>query len=123
MSAGKYTMTIEQGATFQLQFQYTDAAGTPIDITDYSGRLQIRPDYADYTTQSYAYVSSSIDADGTGLTIGSSGSIGLYISAAVTEGFDFDEGLYDLELQSGSYVTRLLEGAVKIRREVTRQDG
>jgi hypothetical protein len=31
----------------------------------------------------------------------------------------FDEAAYDLELYSASYVTRILEGKVKLSKEVT----
>ena len=48
-----------------------------------------------------------------------SGSIGLTISAASSSNFTFEEAKYDLEMVSGSYVTRLLEGKVKLRKEVT----
>jgi hypothetical protein len=75
----------------------------------------------------YASLSSTLDSDGTGLNrSGSSGilplqsgSIGLYISAASSSNFTFNEAKYDLELVSGSYVHRLLEGKVKLSKEVT----
>ena len=34
--------------------------------------------------------------------------------------FNFTEAVYDLEIVSGSIVTRLLEGTVKLSKEVTR---
>jgi hypothetical protein len=83
--------------------------------------MQIRPDFADLTTTVYTTISSSIAGDGTGLYITpESGSIDVLMSAQVTEDFNFDTGVYDLELYSGSVVERLLEGKVKISREVTR---
>lgn len=90
--------------------------------------MQIRPNYADSTSTIYLTVSSSKDTDGTGLDFGgidgdkpaSSGSIGVYISAQKTRLLNFDEAFYDLELYSGSFVTRLLEGTIILSREVTR---
>jgi hypothetical protein len=128
MAAGKYNFTIEQGTTTKFEVQYNDDDGTPIDLTSYQGRMQIRSDYADFDSNLYATLSSSLAVDGTGLNFrgidGSkqltSGSIGVIISSAVTETFDFDEGVYDLELVTGTNVTRLLQGKVKISREVTR---
>jgi hypothetical protein len=128
MAAGKYNFTIEQGATTKFEVQYNDDDGTPIDLTSYQGRMQIRSDYADFDSTLYATLSSSLAVDGTGLNLrgidGSkeltSGSIGVIISSAITETFDFDEGVYDLELVTGTNVTRLLQGKVKISREVTR---
>ena len=128
MAAGKYNFTIEQGTTTKFEVQYSDDDGTPIDLTSYQCRMQIRSDYADFDSTLYATLSSSLAVDGTGLNLqgvdGSkeltSGSIGVIISSAVTETFDFDEGVYDLELVTGTNVTRLLQGKVKISREVTR---
>ena len=128
MSAGKYSFAIDQGSTFKLGVQYLDSNSTPINLTDYSARMQIRSDYADNSNTLYITVSSSIDADGTGLNLYgingdqplSSGSIGITISADKTTSMSFESGYYDLELTSGSYVTRILEGNVLINKEVTR---
>ena len=128
MAAGKYNFTIEQGTTVKLELAYKDASGSAIDLNGYSGRMQIRPDYADNTKTSYIYLSSSLNADGTGLNFSgsnglnppASGTIGLYISAASSSALNFDSALYDIEIESGSMVTRLLQGTIKLSREVTR---
>jgi len=128
MSAGKYNFTIEQGTTIRLELQYKDSSGSAIDLTGYSGRMQIRPDYADNTKKSYIYLSSSLNDDGTGLNFSGSsglnspvsGTIGLYISAVSSSTLNFDTAYYDIELQTGSIVTRLLQGTIKLSREVTR---
>lgn len=121
MPAGKYSFTVEQGTTHTFTVVKKDSNGDAIDLTGYSGRMQIRPDFADNSSTVYTTVSSSIAGDGTGLYLTPiSGSIRVEISAGVTEDFNFDSGVYDLELYSGSYVERLLEGKVKISREVTR---
>jgi hypothetical protein len=49
----------------------------------------------------------------------SSGSIGMTISAVSSSLLNFDEASYDIELYSGSFVNRLLEGKVKLSKEVT----
>ena len=129
MAAGKYNFTIEQGTTVKLELAYKDASGSAIDLTGYSGRMQIRPDYADNTKTSYIYLSSSLAADGTGLnfsgsngtTSPASGTIGLFISAASSSALNFETAFYDIELESGSIVTRLLQGTIKLSREVTRR--
>ena len=118
MAAGKYSFTIEQGSTFQLELQYKDSANAPIDLTNYHGRMQIRETIGSATA--IINLSSSRDADGTGLNFSgsngttplASGSIGIYISAASSSGFTFNEAVYDLEIVSGSYVARLLEGSL-----------
>ena len=126
MAAGRYIFTIEQGATYQIELKYKDGAGVPISLADYAARMQIR-----YTKESETVLlnlSSSLQPDGTGINMSGSngmtpvqsGSLGLYISAATSSLLDFNEALYDLEIYSGSYVTRLLEGRVKLSKEVTR---
>lgn len=128
MAAGKYHLILEQGATLNLEIQYKDSTNTPVDITGYTGRMQIRSDYADNNPITYITLSSSLAADGTGLNFSgsngntplSSGSIGIFISAASSSAFTFDTAKYDLELVSGSVVTRLLQGDVKLLKEVTR---
>jgi hypothetical protein len=126
MAAGRYSFVIEQGATLNLELQYKDSNGTPINLTNYSGRMQIRPSVTSTTV--YITLSSSLDADGTGLNFSgsngttppTSGSIGVYISAASSSALSFDQAVYDLEIYSGSYVSRILEGQVKLSLNVTR---
>ena len=128
MAAGKYTFTIEQGSTVNFEIQYKDSSGNPVDLTGYNGKMMIRSNYADNTPTTYATLSSSLAADGTGLNFSgsngttppTSGSIGIIISAASSSAFTFDTARYDLEIYSGSTVTRLLEGQVKLSKEVTR---
>lgn len=130
MSAGKYSFLIEQGATLNFEIQYKDAENNPVDLSNYGGRMQIRPTID--STTIYLTLSSSLNTDGTGLnfsgsngtTSPTSGSIGIYISAISSSNLSFDEeAYYDLEIFSGSapiYVERLLEGRVKLSKEVTR---
>lgn len=128
MAAGKYTFAIEQGTTVQFEIQYKDSANNPINLSGYTARMQIRPDYADNTATTIVNLTTTLDADGTGLSMSGSnkttpiqsGSIGIYISAASSSAFNFDEAKYDLEIVSGNTVSRILEGCVKLRKEVTR---
>ena len=124
MAAGKYSFIIEQGATTDFEILYKDSSGSPVDLSQYHARMQIRSDYGGTLI---ANLSSSLDADGTGLNLSGSagtnppesGSIGIFISAASSSNFTFEEAKYDLELVLGSTVTRLLEGKVKLSKEVT----
>ncbi len=130
MAAGKYQFVIEQGTTVNFELQYKDAEGAPMDLTGYSGRMQIRPSVASPTV--YLTLSSSLTPDGTGINFSgsngstppTSGSIGIYISSCTSSMLNFDQAFYDLEIytEDGNcpYVIRLLEGQVKLSREVTR---
>ena len=126
MAAGRYSFTIEQGATLNLELQYKDSNSNPINLSGYNGRMQVRPSVGSDTI--YLTLSSSLNADGTGLNFSgssglnppTSGTIAIYISAATSSALTFDNAVYDLEIGSGAVVTRLLEGQVKLSKEVTR---
>jgi len=129
MAAGRYSFVIEQGATLDFEIAYTDSNGDPVDLTDYNGRMQIKDAQGGTTT--YLTLSSSLDPnDGTGLNFSgsnsinppTSGTIGIFISAHSSSLLDFNEAVYDLEIVTGSVypiVTRVLEGKVKLSKEVT----
>ena len=126
MAAGRYSFVVEQGSTLNLELQYKDSSGNPINLTGYSGKMQIRPAVSSETV--YLTLSSSLNADGTGLNFSgssnlnppTSGTIAIYISAPTSSQLTFDNAVYDLELTSGTVVTRLLEGQIKLSKEVTR---
>jgi len=129
MSAGKYSFVIEQGATLSFELQYKDGTGTPISLSGYSGRMQIRPTVT--SPEIYLTLSSSLNSDGTGLNFSgsngitppASGSIGVYISSTTSSLLDFGQAVYDLEIYSNAtppVVTRLIEGNIRLSKEVTR---
>jgi len=128
MPAGRYSFTIEQGATLNFELAYKDSNNNPVDLTGYQGRMQIRPSVGSDTV--YITLSSSLDDDGTGLNFSgsdglnppTSGTIGIFISANSSSLLNFNEASYDLELATGSefpIVTRLLEGQVRLSKNVT----
>jgi len=128
MSAGRYSFTIEQGATLDFELAYKDSDNNPVNLTGYQGRMQLRPSAG--SDIKYITLSSSLDADGTGLNFSgsdglnppTSGTIGIFISAESSSQLNFGEAVYDLELATGSefpIVTRLLEGQVRLSLNVT----
>ena len=131
MAAGKYSFVIEQGTTVNFEIQYKDSNGNPINLTNYSGRMQIASDYSSSMSRTvYVTLSSSLNPDGTGLNFSgssgtnspTSGTIGIYIASSTSSLFSFSTAKYDLEIYSGSlypYTTRLLEGQVSISNQVT----
>ncbi|MBT7895864.1 MAG: hypothetical protein HN564_02605 [Flavobacteriales bacterium] len=121
MAAGKYSFIIEQGSTFTRTFKYKDANGDPFDLTGYDVRMQIRSSHSSLTPI------DTFDNGGEGgfeLSIPVSGSvknqITLTITATQTAAFTFDQALYDIEIESGSIVTRLLQGKIKLSPEITK---
>lgn len=132
MAAGKYSFVIEQGATTNFEIQYKDSNNTPVNLTGYTGRMQIASDYSSVPNRTvYLTLSSSLNADGTGLNFSgsngstppASGSIGIYIAACTSSLLTFTTAKYDLEIYSGSgacpLTVRLLEGQVSLSNQVT----
>jgi len=131
MSAGRYPIYIEQGASLDFEVQYLDSNGNPVDLSGYSAKMQIRS--APAATTAYITLTSTLQPDGSGLNLSgshstkppSSGSIGVFISACSSSDLTFTDAVYDLELsvpyEGGcDYVTRLIQGPVRLSKEVTR---
>ena len=117
MSAGKHDIIIEQGATFTEVYALRDVNHALINLTAYTGAMQIRE-----SAESTATLASST---GTSPTItltmgGTEGTITVSISATNTAALNFDQAVYDLEITTGTTVTRLLAGNVTLSKEVTR---
>jgi hypothetical protein len=58
MAAGRYSFVIEQGATTNFQINWKDESDSPIDLTGYHARMQIRPGVESDTI--YLSLSSSL---------------------------------------------------------------
>lgn len=113
ISPGTYNIRAFQGATFNFVATWT-IGGTAVDLTNYSAAMDVRPTYQS---------SSSIFSltNGSGITLGgTAGTITVEIDASAMGSAIAGLYLYDLELDSGSEVTRLLQGNFDIKPEVTR---
>jgi hypothetical protein len=126
MAAGKYSFVLEQGATTNIQINWTDESGSAIDLSGYHARMQMRPSIA--SSEIFLSLSSSLQPDGTGINLSgsntvtplASGALAIYISAYSSSLLNFGEAFYDLEMCKGNEVIRLLEGKVKLSKNVTR---
>ena len=113
INPGLYDLVCPQGASFDKTFTWT-IGGTAVNLTGYTAAMQVRVGFDTATT----LVSLT---NGSGITLGgTAGTIGVAISAAVTTVLDAGSYAYDLELYSGSTVTRLLQGAFTVTPGVTR---
>lgn len=115
MPAARYKLNIDQGATLRKSFTW-NANGTPVDLTGFTGRMQIRQSIDDADP-----IIDMTTANG-GVIIGPQpGQFTLHISATDSAAFAFDMAVYDVELIApGGDVTRILAGDVVLSREVTR---
>ena len=110
---GKLDLEMFQGATFTYQLTWS-FDGAPVDLTGFMARMQVRP-----TVRSDVVELEFVDGDGITLG-GETGVIQLFADDAATESATPGRYVYDLELDSGSEVTRLVEGSFLISPEVTR---
>ena len=117
MAAGFHHFIIEQGATFQQVLTLKDSSGTLINLTVFtSGEMDLRAN-----PESDTAIVTLTTANG-GITLGgSAGTVTLLISATNTANLTAQDGVYDLEITSGTgVVSRLLEGSFSIRRNISR---
>ncbi|WP_432091030.1 hypothetical protein [Streptomyces sp. NRRL F-5630] len=109
MAAGDYDLLIEQGATCVRSWASANDDGSPFSWDGWAPRAQIRTaasEGADLLLDLTPYLA----ADGPTIT--------LTIPASVTETLH-QSGRWDLELQQGDVVVRLLQGRAQLSKEVT----
>lgn len=106
----KYNITLDQGSDYILDLNLS-RAGIELDLTGYAIRGQIRP----------TITSSTLSASFTGTVVDASlGQFQISLSAATTAAMTHGMYYYDVEIYKSPYVTRLLEGTLLVRPEVTR---
>lgn len=120
MTAGRFNITIEQGATFTLPFTIADTisgSSVPRNLTGMTARMKIKETIDDSTALVELTTSNGGIVFANQSTNPGEGYI--TISATATAALDFDRGVYDLELVDSAIVSRILQGKVIFRREVT----
>lgn len=143
MAAAKYDIYAEQGTTFKLYLQYSDASGNPITLAGFNGEMQVRDTETD--PKVYLFLTNY------GLTSGGTGDFDPTLGQGITGigGISFNVGItgqpgicggilikidrhtmskipskkyfYDLKLiSSGDEATRVIEGVFEVNRQITR---
>lgn len=108
-----YNITAYQGATYDLNMTWA-IGGTPVNLTGYTAAMQVRINPSE--TDTILSLTS-----GSGITLGgTAGTIAVNVSANTMGSATPGSFVYDLELNSGGQVTRLLQGAFTIQAEVTK---
>lgn len=116
MSAGVYDSVIDQGADWYLNFQYQTSAGVPIDLTNYTARMQLRSLPEDP-------IAALTLTTGNGITItGSTGLVAVHATSTQTGSIDAGYYYYDVEITAPvtGVVTRLIQGQFQVNPQVTR---
>jgi hypothetical protein len=114
--AGIYNITADQGATFSRQLTWKDSTGAVVNLTGYTARMQLRSN-----VEATGSAVLSLTTENNRIVLGgTAGTIALGVAASAMEAVGAATYVYDLELVSGSVVTRLVQGTFEIRAEVTR---
>ena len=112
MSA-KYNLVCDQATTFNFQFQILNDQ-TPWNLTGYTGTMTVRPFVGASTTTVVASTANGAMVFDTG-----NGRITITLSAATTGAISAGRYAYDLVLDSGGTITRILEGKFIVTGAVT----
>lgn len=112
MSA-KYNLTCDQATTFNFQFQILNDT-IPWNLTSYTGTMTVRPFVGSTTTTLVASTTN-----GYMVLSPADGRINITVPASVTADIASGRYSYDLVLDSGSTVTRILEGKFVVTGAVT----
>lgn len=118
MSAGKYNIQIEQGATFSLPITYRDSDGNLVDLTTYTAAMHIRRSAA------ASDIVATLSTENYRIELGGvAGTIDLSMLSDDTAALPGGDFVYDLKLRpSGGVATRLIEGKCSIVPQVTRDE-
>ena len=112
MSA-KYNLTCDQATTFNFQFQVKND-NTPWNLTNYTVVMTVRPFVGASTVTLVASTTNGyITLDGP------NGRVTVTVPASVTENIAAGRYSYDLVLDSGTVITRILEGKFVVTGAVT----
>jgi hypothetical protein len=104
-----YTLHIDAGTTWRIEFEYTNEDETVFDLTGYTAEMQLRetPDAA---------LALSLDA-----TIDIElGRLAFIASAEETSSLTLPTYAYAVELTNGTEVIRLVQGSAHVNPEVVR---
>jgi hypothetical protein len=111
--SAKYNLVCDQATTFNFQFQIKNDS-TPWNLTGYTGVMTVRPFVGATTT---TVVAST--ANGRMVLTELTGRINITIDAATTAAIAAGRYAYDLVLDSGAEITRILEGKFVVTGAVT----
>lgn len=115
MPAGIYNIVAEQGATLTRTITWNNTAGQPINLTNYTARMQVRNDYDSSTAL------LTLTTENGGITLGGVlGTVIVTVSASSMALVASGSYVYDLELVLSDVVTRLVQGSFTVNAEVTR---
>lgn len=111
-----YELNINQGSNLSLEIALKNSDGTPLNLTGYTARMQLRSSY----TSSEVVVELTTE-NGRLVITPLTGVVKLLLNAVTTAALIAKNYVYDLEtVSSTGFVTRVLQGEAIVSPEVTR---
>ncbi len=118
-------IVMDQGSSIKIDFSLTDSNGSPLNMTGYDVRLQVRKSYGD---NSSPLINATLANSKLAWTSQVGGTFFFTLQPADTSSISFAkdspdvlEGVYDLEIQSPvGFVSKPVKGSFTLNREVTR---
>ena len=106
-------LTVDQGATFTSDVTVKDANGNPFNLTGYTALARMAKGYS--STRTRTIITCTVAADAT------TGVVTLSLTSTQTAALDAERYVYDLEITqtSSGNVTRVIEGIISVRPQVT----
>jgi hypothetical protein len=106
-------LSIDQGASFSSDVTVKDANNNAFNLTGYTAAAKMAKGYA--STRTRTTITATISGDPT------TGVVTLSMTAADTASLDAERYVYDLEITqtSSGQVTRVIEGIISVRPQVT----
>ncbi len=110
--ATNYNLNITRGSEFSVRLAAKDDLGQVINLSGYSTKGYVKYRYSNtgYLLDLNPTVVAGYEA---------SGYIDIYLSGAQTTGVPIVQGVYDIEINSGTYVNKLINGYASFYPEVT----
>jgi hypothetical protein len=108
--ATKANLVIDQGTTFSTDLTLTDENGDALNLNGYSANSQVRKWYT--SSNSAAVFSTSINVTSSVVT--------LSLTSNQTSNLVAGRYVYDVELNDGSTISRIVEGIITVTPQVTR---
>ena len=143
MPASRYDIYAEQGSTFKIHLDYKYKGGTGIDLSNFTGEMQVRRSSKDSGVLLFLSNNGVTGGGVTGeFTVGLDGIAGvggisfntsisgnsgytggilMKVDASTMKYIPYGKHFYDLELTNSlGEVQRLIEGSFEVSREITR---
>jgi hypothetical protein len=108
--ATKANLVIDQGTTFSTDLTLSDENGDPLSLSGYTANSQIRKWYTSNNIS--ASFETAINVD--------DGVITLSLTANQSGSLTAGRYVYDVEINDGAQVSRIVEGIITVTPQVTR---